>query len=91
MWSFRSHNWISGLYGLLLKVLGYGRKEQCWTENKGQGGRRRGEGGSGGGEIGKRNHTSVLDCGSYLQKVSYGQRFLIGYSPWGCKDLDMTV
>ena len=53
MWSFRSYNWISGLYGLLLKVLGYGRKEQCWTENKGQGGRRRGEGGSGGGEIGK--------------------------------------
>ena len=61
------------------------------TLQSGQGGRRRGEGGSGGGEIGKRNHTSVLDCGSYLRKVSYGQRFLIGYSPWGCKDLDMTV
>ena len=26
---------------------------------------------------------------SYLEK-SHGQRSLVGYSPWGCKELDMT-
>ena len=26
---------------------------------------------------------------SYLENP-YGQRYLAGYSPWGCKELDMT-
>ena len=26
----------------------------------------------------------------FLPGESHGQRSLIGYSPWGCKDLDMT-
>ena len=26
----------------------------------------------------------------FLPGESYGQRILVGYSPWGCKELDMT-
>ena len=26
----------------------------------------------------------------FLPRKSYGQRSLVGYSPWGCKELDMT-
>ena len=26
----------------------------------------------------------------FLPGESYGQRSLVGYSPWGCKELDMT-
>lgn len=38
-------------------------------EKEGQVGGRGGEGRSGGGEIGERNHTSVLDCGNYLRRL----------------------
>ena len=27
----------------------------------------------------------------FLPGESYGQRSLVGYSPWGCKELDMTA
>ena len=27
----------------------------------------------------------------FLPGISYGQRSLVGYSPWGCKELDITV
>ena len=30
-------------------------------------------------------HSSVLGLGK-----SHGQRSLVGYSPWGCKESDMT-
>ena len=30
-------------------------------------------------------HSSIL-----AWKKSHGQRSLVGYSPWGCKELDMT-
>ena len=33
----------------------------------------------------KWQHTPV-----YLSRESHGQRSLAGYSPWGCKELDMT-
>ena len=26
----------------------------------------------------------------FLPEESHGQRSLVGYSPWGCKELDMT-
>ncbi|KAM7233308.1 hypothetical protein CapIbe_015444, partial [Capra ibex] len=26
----------------------------------------------------------------FLPGKSHGQRSLVGYSPWGCKELDMT-
>ena len=31
-------------------------------------------------------HTGILAW----EKKSHGQRSLAGYSPWGCKELDMT-
>ena len=34
---------------------------------------------------GERNGNSLWHCGK-----SYGQRSLVGYSPWGCKELDMS-
>ena len=30
-------------------------------------------------------HSSILDS-----KESHGQRSLVGYSPWDCKEFDMT-
>ena len=33
-------------------------------------------------------HGSPLQC-SYLENP-HGQRSLVGYSPWGCKESDMT-
>ena len=29
-------------------------------------------------------------CSSILPEKSHGQRRLLGYSPWGCKESDMT-
>ena len=34
---------------------------------------------------GERNGNSLWHCGK-----SYGQRNLVGYSPWGCKELDTS-
>ena len=36
-------------------------------------------------EEGMATHSSILAC-----RVPTGQRSLVGYNPWGCKELDMT-
>ena len=32
----------------------------------------------------------MATCSSILPGESHGQRGLVGYSPWGCKESDMT-
>ena len=38
----------------------------------------------------KRLSSSSSSSSVFLPRESYGERSLEGYSPWGCKELDMT-
>ena len=41
-------------------------------------------------EEGMATHTSILAWRILRQRILLRQSSLVGYSPWGCKELDMT-
>ena len=41
-------------------------------------------------EKGVATHSSILAWGVFQPGESHGQRSLVGYSPWGCKESDTT-